>query len=149
MLPTKLSILTLYIRIFVTRTFRAVALVVALVCVAWCIGGMVPTIFLCHTLAKEWDVTDPGGCHNPEATFMAVTISNLLTDVIVLVLPVAAVWNLKLSLRHRLIVSGIFLVGGLACVASLLRIITQSHVAPATLIGMFPPPCHLCRDGPC
>jgi hypothetical protein len=102
---------------------------------------------MCTALANGFNPTDMGSCPDTRVLFEAITLSNFFTDVIVLCLPIITVWNLKLNVRHRLIVGGIFLTGGLACIAAIQRIISQTVVNPAEFIGKFPPPCDFCCGG--
>ncbi|MCJ1246815.1 hypothetical protein MMC30_004024 [Trapelia coarctata] len=125
MTPTKLSVLFLYRRIFTTRTFHLIALAVIAIVIAWCIGGLLPTIFQCRPLPAAWDSNVQGQCVDVPKLFLAGTVANLLTDVLILCLPLRVIWKLKLSLRDRITVSGIFLVGGIVCVTALVRILVQ------------------------
>ncbi|KAJ9288391.1 hypothetical protein DTO021C3_3910 [Paecilomyces variotii] len=54
-------------------------------------------------------------------------VGNLLTDVLILCLPIPIVWGLQMSVTKRLAVIGIFMLGGFVCVATIVRIysITQ------------------------
>jgi hypothetical protein len=62
-------------------------------------------------------------CGDLPTYFMGVSISNMLIDVIVLCLPIRMVLTLHLPTRKKMVVSGIFLVGGL-------YVILQLHRAP-------------------
>ena len=65
-------------------------------------------------------------CIKTAKLFRGITISNLLTDVIILCLPLFMIWRLQLALQHQIIVSGLFMLGGIVCIVSLLRTITQT-----------------------
>ena len=67
----------------------------------------------------------PGSCIDITMLFSAITITNLLTDVIILCLPLFVVSTLKLPLKQRFALSGIFLLGGAACICALVRVISQ------------------------
>ena len=54
-------------------------------------------------------------------------------DVIILCMPLYMVWRLKLDASQKLMLSGIFALGGLVCVASLMRIITANLIKGADL----------------
>ncbi|KAL4876880.1 hypothetical protein BJY04DRAFT_138127 [Aspergillus karnatakaensis] len=49
-------------------------------------------------------------------------VANLLTDVIILCLPIPIVWRLQMPRSQKLAISGIFLLGGFVCVATGVRI---------------------------
>ncbi|KAL1862345.1 hypothetical protein Plec18170_001171 [Paecilomyces lecythidis] len=54
-------------------------------------------------------------------------VGNLLTDVLILCLPIPIVWGLQMRVSKRLAIIGIFMLGGFVCVATIVRIysITQ------------------------
>ena len=58
-------------------------------------------------------------------------------DIIMLCMPLFMVWRLKLEPSQKLMLSGIFALGGLVCVASLMRIITVSLIKGADLPCKF------------
>jgi hypothetical protein len=53
--------------------------------------------------------------------------TNFLTNVFVLLLPMPFVWTLNLSVRSRVALSFVFMMGGIACVMSLVRVILQGE----------------------
>jgi uncharacterized membrane protein SpoIIM required for sporulation len=125
MTPAKLSILFLYRRIVTSNTFHRVTTAVIVIVLAWCIGCLVPHILQCRPIPAAWNTSIHGDCLDMPKLFLAGTIANLLTDVLILCLPLRNVWNLNMSRCDRLTVSGMFLVGGIVCVAALLRVTVQ------------------------
>lgn len=111
----KVSILLLYRRIFVTPNFRRATLVMGAVSFAWGVITILGQIFLCRPISAAWDpdALFTEKCLNVQAYLRGVTISNLLIDVIILCLPIYMVLKLQLPTRKKIVVSGIFLVGGL------------------------------------
>ncbi|KAJ6256807.1 LOW QUALITY PROTEIN: hypothetical protein Dda_8675 [Drechslerella dactyloides] len=101
---------------------------VNIACVSVSLGTI---IFQCKPIAY-WN--DPIGakCIDRSASFIAGGILIIITDVIVLLLPVPVIWKLKLPLRSRLGVIGIFSLGLFACIASVNRIILASEVTNST-----------------
>lgn len=127
MLATKLSILALYSRIFTPRVFRISIYCVAATCISWGIGGLLPTIFQCMPIESNWSsAATKGTCVNLRMLFSAITISNLLTDVAILVLPLFMIYQLQLSPKQKIAVSFIFLAGSTACICALIRIISST-----------------------
>ncbi|KAJ5592388.1 hypothetical protein N7537_009292 [Penicillium hordei] len=47
---------------------------------------------------------------------------NMATDVLILVVPIPILWNLQMRRPQKILLSGIFLVGGIVCIASFIRI---------------------------
>ena len=111
----KISILLLYRRIFTTPLFRKISLVVGIACVAWLVVEVFMDIFQCRPFSAAFEpallFTDH--CIDPQAFYTGVTVANLGLDAVVLYLPLHMVWKLKLLTRQKLMLSGIFLLGGL------------------------------------
>ncbi|KAF3909220.1 hypothetical protein ABW20_dc0103215 [Dactylellina cionopaga] len=102
---------------------------VNIACVSVSLGTI---IFQCTPIAY-WN--DPIGaqCIDRSASFIAGGILIIITDVMVLLLPVPVIWKLKLPIRSRLGVIGIFSLGLFACIASVNRIILASEVTSSNI----------------
>jgi hypothetical protein len=86
---TKLSILLFYRRIFATRIFRQITNAVGFVVLAWFAAVILVSIFSCVPVNGYWDRTVPATCIDSRAFYLGNSIANILTDVIILTLPVA------------------------------------------------------------
>lgn len=80
--------------------------------VAWFISCFLTSVFGCHPVQAFWD-RSRGKCIDEVKFFMGNGIANLMLDVLVLALPVTMVWRLRMELRQKLALSGIFALGGL------------------------------------
>ncbi|KAL2846387.1 hypothetical protein BJY01DRAFT_247291 [Aspergillus pseudoustus] len=120
----KLSLLASYLRFLTVPLFRHVnwAMIVLVAC--WAISFLVATITACRPLHAYWDLElrATAKCTDDPARTLAFTVSNLITDVIVLVVPVPTFWRLKLPIRERLALTGLMSLGLLACAASGVRL---------------------------
>ena len=81
--------------------------------VLWGIAVVLVSIFACQPVSGVWDLSIPSKCINFNRFFIGISIPNVLADVMVLCLPMPQLWKLKLPPRTKVIVSGIFLTGGL------------------------------------
>jgi hypothetical protein len=109
----KVATILLYLRIFVSQKFRIAAYTVMGTIVAWSIGAVGSTIFQCVPIAGAWDKTVDATCINSDIFWVAYAVLNILTDVMVLTLPIAPIMGLQLSTRNRVMLCAIFLMGGL------------------------------------
>ena len=111
----KISILLLYRRIFDTAAFRKKTLVVGMLCIIWFFIAIFLEIFQCHPQSAAFDpemlFTDH--CIAMQSYLGGVTATNMGIDVIMLLLPAHMVWRLKLPVKQRIALSGIFMLGGL------------------------------------
>lgn len=122
----KLSILVLYRRIFITAGFKRSTLIVGAAVMLWFIVALFTDLFQCRPFQAAFDpellFTDQ--CINLQAYYWGVTASNLCLDVVMLYMPLHMVWGLKLPTRQKIALSGVFLLGGIVCVAGAMRIAT-------------------------
>lgn len=103
----------MYCRIFPTRSMKIWAWVLSSVAVAWAIAIAVLCIFQCTPIEKAWNPFVPGHCINLRGSFIGNAVPNIITDVIILTLPVNYVWKLRTNLSQRISLTCIFLLGSL------------------------------------
>ncbi|EOD53091.1 putative integral membrane protein [Neofusicoccum parvum UCRNP2] len=84
----KLSLLALYFRLFPTREFKISTYILSGIIVLWCIALNCVAIFQCNPVKKSWLPMTPGTCINLKAAFIGNAIPNIITDVIILLLPI-------------------------------------------------------------
>lgn len=109
----KSSILLLYSRIFPVRRFVLATRVVGLFVVAWWIVVVIIQIFSCNPIHGFWDTTIPSKCINAADFYVAVAVPNILTDMVMLGLPIRMVWRLQLPREQKVMLSGVFATGAL------------------------------------
>ncbi|KAL7797373.1 putative PTH11-typeG-protein-coupled receptor [Trichoderma ceciliae] len=117
----KVATILFYLRIFVTKKFRIVAYTVMGIVVAWSIGAVGSTIFQCVPIAGAWDKSIDATCINSDIFWVAYAVMNILTDVMVLALPIQPIMALHLGTRSKVMLFAIFLMGGFVTVTSILR----------------------------
>ncbi|KAI3330091.1 hypothetical protein F4824DRAFT_505450 [Ustulina deusta] len=108
---TKLSILAMYYRIFPTRYIKYGKLVVGSITTMWWTAYILVTIFQCMPIAKVLDKSIQGYCLPLYAFFLGSSIPNIVTDIVILSLPLYEIRKLHLPLRNRAALAGIFLLG--------------------------------------
>ena len=111
----KISILLLYRRIFDTAAFKRKTLVVGVLCIIWFFIAICLEIFQCHPLSAAFDpeMLSTDHCIDFQTYYEGVTASNIAMDIIMLLLPVHMVWRLRLPIKQRIVLSSIFMLGGL------------------------------------
>jgi hypothetical protein len=66
---------------------------------------------ICRPFAKTYSLTVEGTCGDQVASFIAIGAFNIITDIIIITLPLPTVWALKMSTANKLGMTGVFLVG--------------------------------------
>lgn len=107
----KLSILTLYRRLFPTKTMNIAVQIVGGIVILWAVCGILAGCFNCIPTEKLWYPDLPGGCMNLPKFYYGLQIPNIVTDAIILVMPMQVVWGLPISRAQKVGLSGIFVVG--------------------------------------
>ncbi|GAB7365939.1 hypothetical protein MBLNU230_g7267t1 [Neophaeotheca triangularis] len=122
----KASLLATYWRIFTRSTFpRIWILIVGGVIAVFTVIVMFVYAFECNPVTLAWSpafTQHPDQCINRHALYYAAAAFNILTDVIILVMPIRPLAKLNINSARRNALIGIFLVGGIAVAASCVRL---------------------------
>ncbi|KAM0724029.1 hypothetical protein Q7P37_001020 [Cladosporium fusiforme] len=122
----KLSFLALYWKVFTvgSETLRkSWILAAAAIIVIFTITIMFVNAFECGAdVTKAWSLSFPRGCNNYKAAYIAMASINIATDLVVLLLPIKPLTRLNLNRRKKYALIATFLIGGIAIVASCIRI---------------------------
>ncbi|EPS40763.1 hypothetical protein H072_5350 [Dactylellina haptotyla CBS 200.50] len=122
LLPTKLSILAFYKGISPQKHYQiAVWATVALV-VVYTISVFFVYVFECPNPSTAWSLTFPTGCMNLSVLYYATASGNILTDIVILILPIPVLLTVQIQKRKRIALVGIFFIGFIAVFASISRI---------------------------
>ncbi|KKK18899.1 hypothetical protein AOCH_000309 [Aspergillus ochraceoroseus] len=78
----------------------------------------------CSPLEAYWDIGafQTATCDNEQSRSLSFTITNLITDILIVLIPIRTFWMLKLPTREKLLLTGLMSLGLLACIASAIRI---------------------------
>ena len=93
-------------------------------------------IFQCHPVQRAWNLTVPGTCLNLRAVFIGNAVPNIVTDAIILCMPLYHVWKLHVRAAQKVALTGIFLLGAFVIVASIYRFTTVLKLNPFNLSCM-------------
>ena len=110
----KLSVLLLYRRIFIGSLFHVWSLTICGLIIMWSLSFTLGFGFECGTDASHlWRSTKDSTSHCIDTTSisMAFAVSDLITDLLILAIPIPFVLRLQKSLGERLQICGIFLLG--------------------------------------
>ena len=154
----KASVLLFYRRLFVTSPRSPFAIATAVLLggtVAWglaffaagiasCPARLVagstpalsnPAVYLCAD-----SLGSSRGGLGPLAGPFAFIVTDVATDFFVLFLPLPVIWGLQMPPRRKLALSAVFLLGGLACVSSVLRLAAFATDIPFGQLGSMSGP---------
>lgn len=124
----KSSILCFYLRVFISpRMMLAVKIMFGVVAV-WALAHALTVVFICTPVSFQWDLTITGKCGDQIKLFQSLITTNIITDVMIMILPIYTVWHLSMAKTEKVAVSACFLIGVLCIVAAILRMVYVSTV---------------------
>ncbi|PVI04225.1 hypothetical protein DM02DRAFT_669228 [Periconia macrospinosa] len=119
----KLSFLCFYLNLNPSTTFRTGVYITMFITVGSCTGIDVALLAACRPFAKNIDVTVKGGqCLNKGALYIATAILNIVTDILVLVLPIPMVLGLQMARSRKIMLIFLFSLGSITCITSGIRL---------------------------
>ncbi|KAH6720847.1 hypothetical protein BKA61DRAFT_470111, partial [Leptodontidium sp. MPI-SDFR-AT-0119] len=121
----KCSVIYFYYRIFgATRSFHNSAQTLIVLIILWAISTTLITFLICRPLAFNWDPTIVGGvCGDRNTVFVITGVINVVTDIMVLSLPLPHILKLQLAWRRKVGLLLMFSIGFLITAISIVRII--------------------------
>lgn len=109
---SKLSLLALYYRVFRFGYFKRACWGVGGLVLAWAIASTIVLFTLCVPFSKYWDPTVEGHCLNFTTVRLCNSIATIVTDVMILCLPVPQIWGLHgLRTGDKLGLTALFALG--------------------------------------
>ncbi|KAJ5659969.1 hypothetical protein N7507_006420 [Penicillium longicatenatum] len=123
----KLAVLALYGRLWTVNPYRTIILVLAAVITLTAIVSGVMCLNMCRPFRLNWDTSAPGHCLNKQAFFLWASLPNILTDVVMLAMPVPIVYHLNVSMKVKLGLILTFATGILGLVTSIMRFVIFSQ----------------------
>ena len=113
----KFSILLQYLRVFVPSRKANMSLFVAvhsmnMIIFIFYLLHMFFMIFLCRPREKYWNrLITTGSCYDFNTAIKATGFFNVLSDFIILLLPISSIWRLQISLQKKLGILAVFATG--------------------------------------
>ncbi|KAK1829588.1 hypothetical protein QBC39DRAFT_356480 [Podospora conica] len=122
---TKSSILTFYLRFSISRRLNIVIRAVLFVVIAYCLLGAFQVLYACQPIRWYWDRSGPvkGKCIDVDPWYGTLSVVNVLTDAILLILPFWLLRPLRVGRAHRAALVGIMGTGGFVLGVSIFRLV--------------------------
>ncbi|KAE8362039.1 ribosomal protein L36e-domain-containing protein [Aspergillus caelatus] len=132
---TKLSILLLFLRVFAPSfngiTYLLIQLLIWLNFLFY-FADTILKIFECTPRSKIWDEHVPGHCININGPILAASIFNVVSDFLILLLPIVCVWRLQMTFKKKICTSAVFVAGIFGCISSVMRLVVSIPNSTAT-----------------
>lgn len=110
----KIGTLLLFARIFPGQKFRRMLWAVGLFILTYSTIMVITITFQCRPINRAWDPTVKAECIEINKVFIVMGSVNVLTDLLILCLPLPQVWKLQIRRETKLQLIGIFSIGSLS-----------------------------------
>ena len=105
------SVLSLYIRIFPTPSFRLSCYIVQGSNLAYFVAMVLACCLICRPLTFLWNQSNNGSCGELKSFDLFLGVSNLLLDVTTVALPMPVLWGLQMRTKQKLRIVAMFSIG--------------------------------------
>ena len=114
-LPTiKFSILLFYKRLFPTQRMKLACNMIGIFLIVWYLAFQITAIVQCIPTSFYWNKrTEHGHCIKIVPFYTALASTNVVTDVVLLILPMPLVWRLQIKTVKKIGLTITFLLGTL------------------------------------
>jgi hypothetical protein len=111
MASVKLSYLWFYLRIFPQPNFRKwIWVCMGLVAGYW-LGSMLQIFLICAPFEMNWNPAIPGHCASYNVAFVTIGIFNMITDLIIMLLPIPFLQKIQMAIGIKIGLVAIFSIG--------------------------------------
>ncbi|KAK7442888.1 hypothetical protein Landi51_09436 [Colletotrichum acutatum] len=118
----KMTFLFQYYRVLAVQKMKKVFIAAMVIVGAWSISQILVEIFICTPIPAFWDKTIDGKCIPNYPQWYINAAGNIITDIIVFVLPLPVIHRLNLARGQKYVLLGIFCLGFFTCTISFIRI---------------------------
>lgn len=137
-LTVKLALVLIIIRVFGSvhkKTLIGIYIFTAMI-VLYYVSGLFIKAFICWPISAYW-LGEEDKCLNQSAIITADAIISVISDLVILLVPMPLIWSLQLPMKKRLRIIGMLCAGGVATGFSVYRlvlIITDGKSANQTIV---------------
>ncbi|KAH7376959.1 hypothetical protein B0T11DRAFT_273159 [Plectosphaerella cucumerina] len=121
----KVSILFFYLRFAVQQSFRWVVYAVIFVVTGYSISASFGFLYGCN-------IPGSPACQRLAKVFLASAILNVVTDMVILLLPIWLIWSMRLRIQYKIAVALIMMGGGFVVAVSIIRLVATLDISMPT-----------------
>ncbi|KAK4242264.1 hypothetical protein C8A03DRAFT_29525 [Achaetomium macrosporum] len=137
----KASVVAWYWHIFAVNNsdIRIPMIVIGICCLAWGLAALLLVIFQCTPIYAAWDMVaaQSARCIAFGNLIVGYETTNMVLDVAILVLPIRAVFRLKMNTSKKITVAGIFCLGAFVSITCIIRIIYMYNPKDPARVDLY------------
>ncbi|CAO2653666.1 Nn.00g030770.m01.CDS01 [Neocucurbitaria sp. VM-36] len=122
---TKISLCIFYSRLSPSRLFLLAVWTTVFICAGAYTGIFFSLVFACKPIAASWNplLLGTAVCINRGAIYIATAVIGVVTDVILIALPIPTIWGLQMPMKQKIGLTAIFGIGSITMVTSIVRLV--------------------------
>ncbi|KAI1394875.1 hypothetical protein F4819DRAFT_229438 [Hypoxylon fuscum] len=124
----RISIIHLFTKIFVVNRFILIARATYVLIILWALAAIFSAFLICQPFEYNWNKTIDGTCGNSMVSWIVTGVLNMISDLIILIMPMPYLMGLELALPKRLVLTATFGIGILTCVVSIIRVVMMTQI---------------------
>ncbi|KAF2713714.1 hypothetical protein K504DRAFT_498509 [Pleomassaria siparia CBS 279.74] len=131
---TKLSILLLYLRLLIPTRWSPLWTTIHIfigISLSFYSAITLVKVFQCSPVRKAYAKTTPGHCINVPILLIVSGLFNTISDALILLVPIKACWNLKMSWKKKVAVCAVFTIGAIAPIFSAIGFAYRIKMLPS------------------
>lgn len=127
---TKLSVLLFYKRVFRGNTFNVAVWTMITIIGVWSVAFFFANLLQCYPISLNWEASgaQADSCIQTNTMYLAQAWTDVLTDIMILSLPIPCIWALQMPARHKVGVTAIFLLGILTVLSGIAKLVVFYHI---------------------
>ena len=103
--------LLFYLRVFINKGLRIATKVAIGIVSAWTLANILANFLACLPFGARWQMDVLEKCPDVTKTFVAIGIYNILSDFVILGMPIPTIWTLKTGWHFKVAITGILALG--------------------------------------
>lgn len=112
------------------HTFQKITFGINLLIGLWGAAIFLACALQCRPMNAYWDKSIDGHCIDSTSFIIVNQGFNVITDFVILILPIPIIWGLQRAWQDKVALNGIFALGIFVCFASIYRIVTLFWMKP-------------------
>ncbi|KAH7116311.1 hypothetical protein EDB81DRAFT_701903 [Dactylonectria macrodidyma] len=121
----KISVLFGYLRLFPDRLFRQIVIITITLTFLWGLIASTVFIFQCQPISHFWSIwkgKGSGKCLTATTIIWTASITAIVTDFLMLGMPISQLWPIQMPLRKKVIVTFMLSMGMFVTIVSIIRL---------------------------
>ncbi|EEA22573.1 hypothetical protein TMatcc_001421 [Talaromyces marneffei ATCC 18224] len=132
----KISVLCFYLRIFVNKYLRIATMVVGGFVLSWTTANILMLFLICRPFRANYDpLLARDHCGDQKTAFMSIGVFNIISDIMICLLPLPTIWGLKARQKMKITLTGLFTISFVVCAVAAGRIAAFTRFELSDLTG--------------